>query len=255
MQIQYKTRVRLVGVAILIAFLAAVQYAATSGMLPPTELVPVTEMVSTLIDQVSSGDIRPDFFDTAYRVSVAFIAATVVGIPTGWLLWKNETLWRILDPFLIVLYATPIFVFYPLLIVYFGLGQLPIILIAFAMSITAIVISTANGLDKVPEIYFNVGRSLDLSTLQFISRVQLPAAVPYIFTGLKLGFIYAFIGVIASEFILANTGLGYLVSLHYDRWETAEMYGAIIAIILLAIFVNSIVMYVENRLYSRSVRQ
>jgi NitT/TauT family transport system permease protein len=238
----------------LIAFLITIEYVARAGILPPTELVPLTEMVSTLFERISSGEIRPDLYDTTYRVSTAFVAATLVGIPIGWLLWKNETLWWILDPYLIVLYATPIFVFYPLLIVYFGLGSTPIILIAFTMSVTAIVISTANGLDKVPDIYFDVGRSLNLSSVQFITRVQLPAAVPYIFTGLKLGFIYAFIGVIASEFILANTGLGYLVSLHYDRWETAEMYAAIIAIIL-AVLVNSIVMHLENRLYRRSLRQ
>jgi len=131
---------------------------------------------------------------------------------------------------------------------------LPIILISYVMSVTVVVISTAEGLNKIPEIFFDASRSLNLTSYQSITRVQLPAAVPYIFTGLKLGFIYAFIGVIASEFILANAGLGYFVSLQYERFETAEMYASIAVIVVFAATINSVLVRVEDRLYKRGAR-
>lgn len=255
MNVTYRSKVTLIRAALLAGVLVTIEFLARSGMVPSTELVPLTEMVEAIWTLFASGTIVPHLTGTASRVGIAFGAAIATGIPIGWGLWRNNTLWRILNPYLIVLYAMPIFVFYPLLIILLGLGSLPIIVIAYVMSITAIVISTASGLAKVPDIFFDVSRSLRLTTFQSVTRVQLPAAVPYLFTGLKLGFIYAFIGVIASEFILANSGLGYFVSLSYQRWETDLMYAAIILIITLAVLVNGVLVRVEEFLYERSARQ
>jgi NitT/TauT family transport system permease protein len=250
----YGKKVRVLRIGLVIGLLVILEAIARFGIVPPTQLVPPTEIAVTLGSMLAAGTITPDILGTVFRVVVAFVAAILLGIPIGWMLWKSTRLWQILDPYLIVLYAMPIFVFYPILIVMFGLGSVPIILIAFAMSITGIIISTATGLDKVPKIYFDVGHALNLSRRQFVMHVQLPAAVPYIFTGLKLGLIYSFVGVIASEFILSNSGLGFLVSWYYDRFATAEMYASIVAIMLIATIVNTILVQIEDHLYKRSVR-
>lgn len=252
--VDHRTTVRLLWVLMLAVLILAIEVVVRGKLLPVTQIVPTMVMLQALVDLFTSGEIITHFIDTAVRVGIAFIAAAATGIPIGWLLWHNDTLFQILNPYLIVLYAMPIFVFYPLLIILFGLGSLPIILIAYAMSVTVVVISTAEGLNKVPEIFFDASRSLNLTSYQSITRVQLPAAVPYIFTGLKLGFIYAFIGVIASEFILANAGLGYFVSLQYDRFETADMYASIIVIVVFAAVVNLLLVRVEDRLYKRGAR-
>ncbi|MCW8173540.1 ABC transporter permease subunit [Natrialba swarupiae] len=113
----------------------------------------------------------------------------------------------------------------------FRAERVPIVLIAFAMSVTIIIISTANGLAKVPDVLIDVGRSMGLSRREQFRHVIFPAAVPYIFTGLKLGFVYAFIGVIASEFILSNSGLGYQISWYYQQFQTADMYAVLLIVI------------------------
>lgn len=149
----------------------------------------------------------------------------------------------------------PIFALYPMFIAIFGLNRTPIVLIAFLMSIVAIIINTANGFAQVRDVYRDVGRSLRLSKRQSFVHIFLPAAAPYIFTGLKLGFVYSLIGVIASEFILANSGLGYQVSYDYTNFATGEMYAEMLLVIIIAVFTGYVLSHIENRLYKRSVSE
>jgi NitT/TauT family transport system permease protein len=160
---------------------------------------------------------------------------------------------RVLDPYLIAYYAVPIFVFYPLFVAIFGLSRIPIVLIGYLLGVIAIVVNTANGFRNVPEVYQNVGESLQLNSKQTFRHIYLPAAGPYIFTGLKLAFIYSFIGVIASEFILSNSGLGYLVQYNYQNFSTNEMYAVMLLLATVAIIANLVLIRIEDRLYRRSV--
>lgn len=246
-------KIRLGQIAVLVAFVLLLEYLAKSGAVGAITLSAPSAMVGTLLDLVTSGEIIVDIRRTGSAVLVAFLLAVTVGVPAGWVLWRYSTLQRILDPYLIAYYAMPIFAFYPLLIAIFGLNQLPIILISFAMSVIAIVINTANGFNQVRDVFADVGRSLNLSRYQAFRHVFLPAATPYIFTGLKLGFIYALIGVIASEFILANAGLGYQVSYNYRNFATEEMYAVMLLVVIFAVVANLVLLRMENYLYRRSV--
>ena len=96
------------------------------------------------------------------------------GLPLGVLLWRLETTRRILQPYLTTYYAIPIFAFYPLFIAIFGLGSMPVIIIAWAWAVVAIILQTVIGLDTVPEVLVKVGRSLNLSTLAPVHPHLLP---------------------------------------------------------------------------------
>ncbi len=113
----------------------------------------------------------------------------------------------------------------------------------------AVVLNTAIGFGEVPRVLIKVGQSMNLSRWQILSRIFFPAAVPYIFTGLKLGMVYSLIGVIASEFVLSTSGLGYLVSYNYTNFRTAAMYSAMLLILFLAILLNWALNSIERRLY------
>lgn len=248
-------KIRISQYTILAAMILLLEWLARSGIVGAITLAPPSEMTVTLIDLLVSGKIVNDIWQTAFATFVAFVLATGVGIPVGWALWNWGKLQSILDPYLIAFYAMPIFAFYPMLIAIFGLNKIPIILIAFMMSIVAIIINTANGFDQVRDVYEQVGRSLRLSRREAFTHIYLPAATPYIFTGLKLGFIYALIGVIASEFILANSGLGYQVAYNYNNFATREMYATMLLVVIIAIATNYVLITVEDRLYRRSVSQ
>jgi NitT/TauT family transport system permease protein len=152
----------------------------------------------------------------------------------------------------LIYYAVPFFAFYPLLISLLGLGIIPILTIAWGFSVVIIVTNTASGLGEIPEVYIKAGKDMNLSARQLLTRVYFPAAVPYVFTGLKLGFIYALIGVIASEFILAESGLGWLISYSYNNFDVRGMYAAMLLVVVLAVTVNAVLAGIERRLYRRT---
>lgn len=247
------SRVRLIQALILVAFLGGLEGLARSGTVGRITLVPPSEMVTTLFGLLLSGQLAGDIWQTFSVVLAAFLLAVLVGVPVGWGLWQAAELKRILDPFIIAYYAIPIFVFYPLLLTVLGFNRLPILCIAFAMSVIAVVINAANGFDAVDEVYLDVGRAVGVSRYQRFRHIVLPAALPYVFTGLKLGFIYALIGVVASEFILAGSGLGYLISNNYTNFDTAGMYAVMLFVVLVAISINQVLLRVETRLYENRV--
>lgn len=246
-------KVRLGQAVILVASIAFLEWITRTGRIGAITLTPPSEITLTLGQMLASGAILGDVAVTGASVVVAFLLAAAIGIPVGWALWRWNVLQQVLDPYLIAFYAAPTFALYPLLIAIFGVNRIPIVLIAFVMSIVAIIINTANGFGNMPDVYHDAARSLRLSRLQTFRHIHLPAATPYIFTGLKLGFIYALIGVIASEFILADSGLGFQVSYDFNNFATNQMYAEMLLIIAIAVGANLILIHVENDLYRRSV--
>ncbi|MGQ4556569.1 ABC transporter permease subunit [Halobellus sp. GM3] len=247
-----RQKIRITQVAIFLGCVGFLEWFGRSGRVQYITFTPPSDMVGTLASLVGSGSIFNDLFMTAGTVFASFFAAVLVGIPAGALLWRQELLHRVLDPYLIAYYAMPIFAFYPVFIAIFGLNRIPIMVIGFFTSVVAIVVNTANGFENVKDVFVDVGRSLNLSTKQMFTQIYIPAAVPYIFTGLKLGFIYAMLAVLASEFILATNGIGYLIAYNYQNFATGEMYAGILLIVIIAVAVNLGLVRIENYLYRRS---
>lgn len=247
----WRQRVSLVQVVVVGAILAFIEFAPQYGLVDPTTLIPLSEMTSELLDLLFAGILTPHIIQTFTAVFGAFLLAILTGLPVGILLWRINILKEILDPYLLIYYAIPFFAFYPLLISIMGIGIMPILTIAWGFSVVIMITNTASGLDEIPEVYIKTGKDMNLSSRQLLQYVYFPAAVPYIFTGLKLGFIYALIGTIASEFILAENGLGWLIAYNYNNFDVEGMFAAMLLVILLALFVNAVLAAIENRLYRR----
>lgn len=231
--------------------LAVIEFGPKMGLVGQTTLIPLSAMLDELLTLLVTGELTPHIVQTFLSVFAAFALAVLTGVPAGIVLWKVGTLKQILDPYLLIYYAVPFFAFYPLLISIMGLGVAPIITIAWGFSVVIVITNTASGLAEIPEAYVLAGRDMNLSSWQMLRHVYLPASVPYVFTGLKLGFIYALIGTIASEFILAENGLGWLISYNYNNFDVRGMFAAMLLVILLALTVNGGLAAVENRLYRR----
>ena len=245
-------RRRIAQFAVIAILILSIEFLPRFGLVARTTLIPLSEMFSHMLSLVASGEILPHVRQTLTAILAAYTLAVTTGVPTGVLLWKYDTLKDVLDPYLLTFYAVPIFAFYPLLISILGLNILPIIVIAWLFSVIIIVTNTASGLNEIPDIYPKVGHDLNLSRLKLFRYVYLPAATPYVFSGLKLGFIYALIGTVASEFILATEGLGWLISFHYDSFDIQTMYAAMLFVILFSLAVNVGLILVERQLYRRA---
>jgi NitT/TauT family transport system permease protein len=244
-------KVRAVRWGMILLALVAIELIPRLNLVDPIALVPLSEMVWQLWLLISDGILLSHIVRTLTSIVVAGALAVITGLPLGVLLWRLERTRKVLQPYLTTYYAIPIFAFYPLFIAIFGLSAWPVIIIAWAWAVVAIVLNTVIGLDAVPEVLVKVGRSLRLSRRDMFTRIYFPAATPYIFTGFKLAASYTVIGVIASEFIQAEAGVGWFVGFSYNNFAIQNMYAAILLILVFAIGLNSLLLRLERRMYGR----
>jgi NitT/TauT family transport system permease protein len=232
------TRIGIIRLIVIIAAAAALELGCRSGLIDHRIVVPPSEMAATLIGMLASGTITGDVVRTLGMIAIAALVSIVLGFALGLLLHATPRLRVALDPLFATYYAVPIFIFYPVLIAIFGLSLVPIVLIAIATAIVAMIIATLNGLDRVPRVLGKVARVHRMGRLATAIRLQLPAAAPYLFTGIKLAVSYAFIAVIASEFILAPAGLGRDIADAYADFNNRRMYALMLFVLLVATVVN-----------------
>lgn len=224
------------------------------GMIDRFALIPPSEILWDLGRILLSARMWPAIGKTLGNVAIACVAAVVVGVMLGTLIHGWRSLRETLDPLFAAYYAIPVYAFYPLFIVIFGLGDVPQILIGFMLGLVAVVVNTMNGLDRVPRALIKTARILRLAPVATALQVSLPFAAPYIFTGIKLAVAYSFIGVIGAELIMSRTGLGYEIGFAYNNFDNAVMYPLIVLVLAIATTVNSLFFLWEKRMLARRRR-
>lgn len=265
MYLSRKNKLRIARWSLLLGLFGLIELLVRSGFVDRFTMIPISEMFAQLWQFFITGEIpayfltdssvKTHFLITFGEIALSFALAAAVGLPLGILLWKFDVFAKVLNPYLVSYYAIPIFALYPLLVSLLGIGFKSIVAMGFLFAVVAIVINTTTGFKKIDEeIYPKVGWSLRLSPLQTFIWIYFPAAAPYIFTGLKLGFIYSLIGVIASEFIISTQGLGYIVAFTYNSFGFKNMYASILLILIIAILINSLLIRMENRIYRGQAR-
>jgi NitT/TauT family transport system permease protein len=247
-------RVAWTRVAVIAGSVALLEAACRLHLINPLTLIPPSEMVSALAAMLAEGELTQDIVQTFASIGIAFAAAVVAGFVLGAVLHALPAVRRAIDPLLGSWYAMPIFVFYPLLVAVFGLGNLPLIAIGFLAAVPAMMLATLVGLDRVPRVLRKVARVHRLGVVTTVLRVVLPAALPSLFNGLKLALAYAFIGVIAGEFILSTGGLGHGIAYAYEAFDNDAMYGRMLFVLLAAVVCNGVLYVLEVRLNRRRGR-
>ena len=233
---------------VLAAFFGAVEAMCLTGVISPKLVIAPTAMVEAMVKLLGSGELNPDIRQTLSSVGIAMGLSVTGGFALGCVLYWLPPLRRTVDPFLAAYYSLPHFAFYPLLIVIFGLGALPLIVLATLFAMVAMIMATLSGLDRIPRVLIKTARMQRLSLPAEIWHIRLPAAAPHLFSGLKLAVTYSFIGVIAGEFILSTSGLGHQIAFAYDNFDNKTMYGLIVFVLCIAIVFNLLVFAYERRL-------
>jgi NitT/TauT family transport system permease protein len=212
---------------------------ARSGQVTRLDLVPVSEFVVGAIDLL--GDpafLRDDLLPTTISICASFGGAALGGILLAYVMTQFGWLADGLRPFIDIFYAVPIFALYPVVVVLLGGGLMPIIILAGLFSSVVVVSSTLVGFASVPPIALKLARSLQLTRLQQFRMLLLPAALPDILAGLKLGMSYSIIAILAGEFILAPQGLGHVVANAYQSFNTVDMYAGITIVAVFSLLAN-----------------
>jgi NitT/TauT family transport system permease protein len=245
------TRLALYRLAIVAAAIALLEALAVGGAIDRITMQPPHEIARDLVRLLASGSMNGAIAKTLGNAGIAFALALGVGVAFAALLHGYRALRATLDPLFATYYAVPVFAFYPFLIVVFGLGDLPQILIGFMLGVVAVIVNTLNGLGRVPRVLLKTARVHRLGRLAAARSITLPYAAPHILTGVKLAVAYSIIGVVGSEFIMSRGGIGYEISFAYTNFDNATMYPLIVLILVLAIAANVLLSRWEKRLLAR----
>lgn len=240
---------------VIIAAFVALELLCQFGIINRLTMIPPSEMVVALWQILASGKANHDIAFTIFNTVAAIVASVVGGFLVGVLLHAVPRLRRVLDPLLSAYYAVPVFVFYPLLIVAFGVGRTSLIAMGAMFGIVAMIVNTLLGLDRVPPVIAKTADVLRLDPARRLLLIRLPAASPHLVTGVKLAVAYSVIGIVAGEFILATAGIGKRIAFGYHDFDNRTMYGMLLLLLVLVMLVNGVLSIWEKRLHHRFGQQ
>ena len=188
---------------------------------------------------------------TLLEVLAGFIAAIVIGVPIALAIFYSRPFERAVYPLLIALQTIPKVVLAPLLVLYMGYGWAPKIFLAFLIAFFPIVIATVVGLQSLDSSMVSLVRSMGASELQTFWKIRLPAALPNIFGGLKVGIALAVIGAVIGEYVAAERGLGYLQLQANAKFDTTLSFASVVMVSLVGVLLYFAVMFFESRFVYR----
>jgi NitT/TauT family transport system permease protein len=233
---------------------AAVETLCRLHIIPVDVMIAPSQMAAELIKILVSGEFSADILSSIANVLISTVLSVTLGFVAGLIIYSAPGLRAALEPLLASYYAVPTFIFYPVFISLFGVGSGAIIAIAVLLAIVSMITATLNGLDRIPRVLRKTGRIYRMSRIKTAVMIELPSAAPSLFTGIKLSVAYSFIGVIASEFILSGSGVGYAIAYAYNNFENRRMYALMLLIILLVTGVNTLLNSIDRRLQSQRQR-
>jgi ABC-type nitrate/sulfonate/bicarbonate transport system permease component len=227
--------------AIVLGVLTAWELVARSGWLyedvVPSLFAIGRALVDTLVDRT--------FYDhlgvTLYEIAVALFVGGSSGLIVGLLLGGNRLLGRAFEPYLYYLGPTPKIIFFPVLIMWFGIGPPSKMALGSISCFFPIALSVAAGMRQIDPVLIRVGKSFRANTWQMVTKIYLPAMRHPIINGVRLGLGVALIGTLLAETKLSAKGVGFMVIQAYSTFNMPQMYSLLIVLFVIAIGANALV--------------
>ena len=236
----------LAGLAI---FLIGWRLLVAAGNYPPFVL-PTPEVVAErFVGAWTQGTMAPHAASTLSAIAIGFAVGASLALVVGYLLARSRLAERVLSPYLVAAQATPILAIAPLLVLWFGAGALPKVIICALIVFFPVAVSTMVGIRSVDARLLELGSSLRASRWQVFRHLELPAALPQILGGMRVGVTLAVIGAIVGEWSGAERGLGVLINLaRGSLFDIPLMFATLLTIALIGILLYLLVVLAERRL-------
>ncbi len=210
-------------------------------------LVPFSETVARLAGLVADPATWRQFLDSAALFLTGFTLALVVGMPAGLLFSRVRAIRIGIEPYIMILYATPMVALIPFILSLMGFGFVPKVLVVFLFAVFPILYNTVEGARSIKPELVEVAHSFRSGEWALWREVMLPHTLPYTMTGVRQAIGRALVGVIAAEFFLSATGLGQLIMVASQNFDTAAVFGMILVIGLVGVALTRIGQSIENR--------
>jgi NitT/TauT family transport system permease protein len=240
-------RVAKPAVAIL-AFLALWETAPRIGLVDKVFLPPFTQVADAFFALVANGQLWDHVSTSLGRALTGFVIAVAGAIPLGVAVASYRPVAEFLNPILELFRNTAALALLPVFILILGIGETSKIALVIYASAFPILLNTISGVRTVDPLLVKSARSLGLRPLRLYQKVILPAAVPTIFTGLRMAAASSILVLIAAEMVGAKAGLGYLITASQLNFQIPNMYAGIVAIALVGLTFNGVLVFIEGRL-------
>lgn len=229
---------------ILLLVLVAWELVPQTGVVPELFLPSLSKTLTVLwLDRTDYG---AALVTTLYEVAIAMLIACGLGILLGALVGGIALLRRLMLPIFSSLYAVPIVILYPIFTAWFGIGSESKIAFAGLYGFFPVMLSTAAGIRTIDPHYLLAARSMGATLPQQITRVIIPASIPTVLTGLRLGGALTIIGVVVSEMLISAAGVGYLVTRYRTILDSPRVFAAILMILVLSVMFDLMARAVER---------
>ena len=188
---------------------------------------------------------------TCFETIVGFLLGTILGALIAVLLWWSDFVSKVLDPYLIVLNALPKVALAPIIIFWVGNGITAIIVIALLISVVVTIISILNGFKEVDEDKIKLLKTFGASKLQILITLIIPASIPTLISALKINVGLSWVGVIMGEFLVAKSGLGFLIIYGGQISQLDMVMMSIVILSILAYLMYEMVAFLERKVVSK----
>ncbi|HEX5509817.1 MAG TPA: ABC transporter permease subunit [Pseudolabrys sp.] len=231
--------VTLLRIMLVLLLLAIWELLARSGLLYRDVVPSLILIARALVNLLSDGDYYFNLGITAGEIGLALLIGGLGGIAVGLLLGGNRFLAKAFEPYLYYLGPTPKIIFFPVMIMWFGVGPESKIALGTLSCFFPVALNVAAGMRQIDKVLVRVGRSFRATTAQMVLKIYLPAMRHPIINGVRLGFGFALIGTLLAETKLSNKGIGFLIIQAYSTFDMPRMYAMLIVLFVLAIGANA----------------
>jgi NitT/TauT family transport system permease protein len=217
------------------------------GDLPAFLLPAPVDVWRKFLQMMMDGTLLRNAWVTLYEVVLGLLAGSLVATSLGYALSKSPLLEKLISPYLVANQAVPTVAIAPLLIIWFGPGIFSKVLICALIVFFPVLVNTIIGFRAVSANLYDLMRSMRATRAQTLRLLELPAALPVLFGGLRIGAALSVIGAVVGEFVGSDKGLGFLINVGRGQYDTALVFVSIITLILMALGLYGLAMLAEKR--------
>ncbi len=241
-----KNRLLFFGISLLIG-LALWQAIVLLFDLPAFILPSPIQVGARMLSAIKEGLIQRHLFHTLLEVILGLAAGSILAVIVAYLLAKSPAVEKMVSPYLVASQSIPTVAIAPLIVIWFGPGLLSKVLICALIVFFPVLINTLVGLREVPQDLRNLMQSLHATRWQTLRYLEIPSTLPIFLGGLRVGATLSVIGAIVGELVGSDRGLGFLINVGRGQYDTALVFVAVIALILMASGLYGLVLLIESR--------
>lgn len=233
-----------------VALILLWQVLSSLGLILDVILPSPVKVMLALKGIILDGTLFIDLKSSGQRVFIGYFWGVLIGLTLGIASGLSKFIQHLIEPIIDVMRQIPLYAWIPLIILWFGIGEVSKDVIIAKAVFVPVYVNTLQGIRGVPKEYVEVAQALELKFTKFLRKVVIPSAMPSIFTGLRLGAGFSWMAVVAAEMLGGLTGLGYALLLSKDFLQSDKLIALMIVIGLIGFLIDRLIRFIEDSVLS-----